>query len=165
MSAPPGSDRFRAVLGHFPTSVVAVTALERAGTPVGMTVGSFFSVSLDPLLVGFCPARTSTTFPKIRTAPGFAVNLLAHDQEWICRRLAARGADKLRGIGWRPAPSGAPVIEGALAWLDCTFADVHEAGDHYVVLGAVAALEADGDGAPLVFLKGALEPVRRGSGD
>jgi 3-hydroxy-9,10-secoandrosta-1,3,5(10)-triene-9,17-dione monooxygenase reductase component len=165
VSEPPGPDRFRAVLGHFPTSVVAVTALDPAGSPVGMTVGSFFSVSLDPLLIGFCPARTSTTFPKIRSAPGFVVNLLSHDQEWICRRLAARGADKFRGIGWRPAPSGAPVLEGAPAWLDCTFADVHEAGDHYIVLGAVAALEADGDGVPLVFLKGALEPVRRASGN
>jgi flavin reductase (DIM6/NTAB) family NADH-FMN oxidoreductase RutF len=116
-------------------------------------------VSLDPLLISFCSAVTSTTFPRIRSAPGFCVNLLAHDQEWICRQLAKRAEDKFAGIPWSPAPSGAPVIEGSLAWIDCTLADVIEAGDHLLVLGAVRALDAVTGKGPLVFFRGALERV------
>jgi flavin reductase (DIM6/NTAB) family NADH-FMN oxidoreductase RutF len=156
---------FRAVLGHFPTGVVAVTALGPDDRPTGMTVGSFTSVSLDPLLVAFFPARASSTFPQIRAAAGFCINLLGHDQEWIYRQFAARGADKFREVAWRPAPTGAPIVEGALAWIDCTPVDIVETGDHYLVLGAVRALAAGGTGDPLVFFKGRFErlPSQRAS--
>ncbi|HEY1968942.1 MAG TPA: flavin reductase family protein [Pseudonocardia sp.] len=156
---PGDPDGFRRVLGHFPTSVVAVTALAADARPVGMTVGSFTSVSLDPPLIGFFPGRSSSTFPHIRAAGRFCVNLLGESQHEVCARLSASGGDKFAALDWRPAPSGAPIINGALAWLDCVVYSIAEAGDHLVVLGEVRGLEtaAPLGERPLVFYRGALE--------
>ena len=85
--------RFRHVVGHFPTGVVVVTAMHGEAGPVGMAVGSFTSVSLDPPLVAFLPDRSSTSFPKIRDVGSFCINVLADDQEHLCRAFAARGGD------------------------------------------------------------------------
>jgi flavin reductase (DIM6/NTAB) family NADH-FMN oxidoreductase RutF len=156
---------FRRVLGHFPTSVVAVTALAADNRPVGMTVGSFTSVSLDPPLIGFFPGRSSSTFPHIQAAGRFCVNLLGETQHEVCARLSASGGDKFAALDWRPAPSGAPIINGALAWLDCVVHSVAEAGDHLVVLGEVRGLQsARHDERPLVFYRGALERLRPPAG-
>jgi flavin reductase (DIM6/NTAB) family NADH-FMN oxidoreductase RutF len=148
------SRRLRDVLGHFATGVTIVTAIDPAGEPTGFAVGSFTSVSLDPPLVAFLPARTSTTFPKVREAASFCVNVLGSDQEEVCRLFATRGADKFSKLKWEPAPSGAPVLEGATAWLDCTIETIHEAGDHLIVLGRVRDLDIVHTGPPLVFLRG-----------
>ncbi len=94
--------RFRHVLGHFPTGVVVVTAMHEESGPVGMAVGSFTSVSLDPPLVAFFPDRSSTSFPKIRDAGSFCINVLAEDQEHVCRAFAARGGDKYGSAAWQP---------------------------------------------------------------
>lgn len=145
---------FRDVLGHFPTGVCIVTAIGADGEPVGMTVGSFASVSLDPPLVAFFPDRGSTTFPRIRGAGSFCVNVLAASQEPVCRTFASRGADKFAGVGWRPAPSGAPVLDGAVAWIDCVPETVAEAGDHFVFMGRVQALEVENPTLPLLFFQG-----------
>lgn len=144
-------DRFRHVLGHFPTGVVVATAVSGDGTPVGITVGSFMSVSLDPPLVAFLPAKSSSTFPKIHDAGHFCINVLADDQEAICRAFSARGADKYAGIGWHPAGSGSPILDGTLAWIDCDIDQVVGAGDHYIVIGTVRDLDVDGDRSPLLF--------------
>jgi flavin reductase (DIM6/NTAB) family NADH-FMN oxidoreductase RutF/DNA-binding IclR family transcriptional regulator len=148
------SKRFRQVLGHFPTGVVAVTAVDTEGQAVGMAVGSFTSVSLDPPLVGFLPDKTSSSFPRIRSAESFCINVLAHDQEHVCRALAARGPDKLRDVPWRPSPSGAPLIDGVVAWIDCELETVHEAGDHYIAIGRVRDLDTAGADLPLLFFQG-----------
>jgi flavin reductase (DIM6/NTAB) family NADH-FMN oxidoreductase RutF len=154
-SAPPfDGRRFRDVLGHFPTGVTIVTAIDPAGKPTGFAVGSFTSVSLDPPLVAFLPARSSTTFPKVREAASFCVNVLGSDQEEVCRLFATRGADKFSRLGWTPAPSGAPILDGASAWLDCTIETVHEAGDHLIVVGRVHELDVVHPGPPLVFFRG-----------
>ncbi len=146
---------FRQVLGHFPTGVVVATALPSDGAPVGMAVGSFTSVSLDPPLVAFLPGRTSSSFPRIRAAGAFCINVLAGDQEGICRAFAARGADKYAGVRWRPSSAtGSPVLDGAVAWIDCDIDDVVEAGDHYIVLGRVRDLAAAGEADPLLFFRG-----------
>ncbi|MGI6873422.1 flavin reductase [Amycolatopsis sp. 3B14] len=145
---------FRRVLGNFPTGVVAVTAIDPQGEPAGMAVGSFTSVSLDPPLVAFLPDKSSTSFPRIREAGRFCVNVLTHEQETVCRTFATRGADKFAALSWQPAPSGSPVLNGALAWIDCDLESVIEAGDHYIVLGRVRALEAPGTDLPLVFFQG-----------
>ena len=94
--------RFRHVLGHFPTGVVVVTAMHEESGPVGMAVGSFTSVSLDPPLVAFLPDRGSTSFPKIRAAGSFCINVLADDQEHVCRTFAARGGNKYGQAAWQP---------------------------------------------------------------
>ncbi|MCU1500017.1 MAG: hsaB [Acidimicrobiales bacterium] len=147
------SARFRQVLGHFPTGVCVVTAFD-GETPVGMAIGSFFSVSLDPPLVGFCAGRSSSTWPKLRAAGKFCINVLADDQEDVSRVFASKEADKFAGTGWDHSPLGSPRIQGALAWIDCTLEAVHEAGDHDIAIGAVHDLGVAREGSPLVFFRG-----------
>ena len=94
---------FRRVLGHFPTGVAVVTGIDEAGKPVGMAVGSFSSVSLDPPLVAFMPDRRSTSWPRLRPSGAFCVNILGAEQESVCRAFAQRGGDKFADLSWRPA--------------------------------------------------------------
>ncbi|WP_427004870.1 flavin reductase [Pseudarthrobacter sp. H2] len=145
---------FRNVLGHFPTGVVLITGIADDGEPVGMIVGSFTSVSLDPPLVGFLPAVTSYTFKRLRTASSFCVNVLAADQEDVCRRFAGRTENKFDSVPWTVSPSGAPVLEGVVAYIDCTFESVDDAGDHHIVVGAVQELQVCRPVAPLLFFQG-----------
>lgn len=145
---------FRRVLGHYPTGVCVVTAADTDGSPVGMVVGSFTSVSLDPPLVAFFPAKSSTSWPLIERAGKFCVNVLASDQKHLCDRISAKGADKFIGIGHRVSAGGSPILGGVVAWIDCALDAVHEAGDHYIVLGRVLALEVEHPGKPLLFFQG-----------
>lgn len=150
---PVDAGRYRQVLGHFATGVTVITADGR-GEPVGMAANSFTSVSLDPPLVAFCAAHTSATWEHIRRTRAFCVNVLSADQEDVSRAFATKGGGKFRGIGWRPGPSGSPVIEHALAWIDCHIESEHEAGDHVIVVGRVLELEVAADGEPLLFYRG-----------
>jgi 3-hydroxy-9,10-secoandrosta-1,3,5(10)-triene-9,17-dione monooxygenase reductase component len=147
--------RFRQVLGCFPTGVTVVTTVE-GGVPVGMAAGSFFSVSLDPPLVGFCVMTTSNTWPAIERSGSFGVSILADDQTEVCRQLAKKGPDKFDGVAWSPAPvTGSPLVDGAVAHLDCELEQQHLAGDHWIVVGRVRALELHRNEAePLVFCRG-----------
>ena len=147
-------NRFRRVLGHYPTGVSVVTGTSADGAPVGLAVGSFTSVSLDPPLVAFLPAQSSSSWPKIEAAGTFCVNILAADQEPVCRAFATPGVDKFAGLNWRPAASGAPILDGAVAWIDCSLQAVHEAGDHLIVIGRVQALEIARPTLPLLFFQG-----------
>jgi flavin reductase (DIM6/NTAB) family NADH-FMN oxidoreductase RutF len=151
----PGRAAFRRVLGHFPTGVTVVSALGPQG-PVGLSIGSFTSVSLDPPLIGFLPALASRSWPSIRDAGSFAVSVLGAAQEPVARLFAAPHDDRFGGVAWKPAPvSGAPVLEGSAAWLDCAVESVHPAGDHVFVLGRVLDLGVlDEDAVPLVFFRG-----------
>jgi 3-hydroxy-9,10-secoandrosta-1,3,5(10)-triene-9,17-dione monooxygenase reductase component len=148
----------RDVLGHAPTSVAVVCGIDETGNPVGMVVGTFVSVSLDPPLVAYLPSLLSTTFPRLRGAEGFTVNLLGADQHDLCRRFAASGGDKFHGVAWRASPvSGAPLLDGTVAWVDCLTEEVRAVGDHYLVLGRVVALDHDDSaGSALVFHRGSL---------
>jgi flavin reductase (DIM6/NTAB) family NADH-FMN oxidoreductase RutF len=146
---------FRDVLGHFPTGVAVVTAMGGDGEPIGMAVGSFTSVSLDPPLVAFLPDRGSSTFPAIRAVGSFCVNVLAGGQEELCRRFAMKGADRFSQASWHPATrTGSPVLEDAVAWIDCEMGDVHEAGDHLIVIGRVVDLDVQTPTLPLLFFQG-----------
>jgi 3-hydroxy-9,10-secoandrosta-1,3,5(10)-triene-9,17-dione monooxygenase reductase component len=145
--------RFRDVLGRFCTGVTVVTSMS-GGQPVGMTCQSFTSVSLDPPLVLFCPAKTSRAWPLMQRAGHFCVNLLSHDQLELSNGFASKGADKFHGVPWRPSATGAPLLEGVLGWVDCTVYAVHEAGDHYVVIGRVMDLGVEEAPHPLLFYKG-----------
>lgn len=151
---PLDSASFRQVLGHFPTGVTVVTAQPADGPPAGLAVGSFTSVSLEPPLVAFCPSRTSGSWPRIESTGGFCVNVLADDQEHLCRVFAGKGDDKFRGLGWHPSPQGAPILAGVLAWIDCRIEVVHDAGDHLIVVGRVTALAVEREAGPLVFFRG-----------
>lgn len=156
MSAPDEA-RYRRVLGHFATGVTVVAATAGAAgseEPIGLAVNSFTSVSLSPPLVAFCVAQESSTWPRIRESEGFCVNILAEDQEEISRVFATPRARRFAGVGWRPAPSGAPILAGVLAWIDCVIEHEQEAGDHLLVIGAVTDLEVVRPGGPLVFYRG-----------
>lgn len=146
--------RFRDVLGRFASGVTVVTTVS-GGAPVGMTCQSFSSVSLDPPLVLFVPAKTSRAWPLIQRSGRFCVNFLAADQAELSNQMASRGTDKFSGVSWEPAAhTGSPVLHGALAHLDCTIHAVHEAGDHVVVIGRVQDLQAAADADPLLFYRG-----------
>ena len=149
---------FRRVMGHVPTGVAVVTALH-GGAPAGLTVGSFTSVSLDPPLVSFTVDRAARSWPSIEAAGAFCVNLLAHDQLHLCRVFSSRETEKFRGLSWRPAGSGAPIIEGVLAWIDCDVERILGAGDHHLVIGRVRALDAERPARPLVFFRGGYGSV------
>jgi len=142
--------RFRRVLGHFCTGVTVVTG---AG-PVGFACQAFAALSLDPPLVLFCPSRTSSTWDSIARSGAFCVNVLAEDQRDVSRTFGSSGADKFTGIGWSPAPSGSPVLDGALTWADCEIETTHPAGDHDLVIGRLTQLGPVRDAPPLLFYKG-----------
>jgi flavin reductase (DIM6/NTAB) family NADH-FMN oxidoreductase RutF/DNA-binding IclR family transcriptional regulator len=146
--------RFRQVLGHFPTGVAVITGIDGDGEPAGMAIGSFTSVSLDPPLVAFMPDKSSSSWPKFRDSGHFCVNILGSDQESVCRTFAVSGGDKFAELPWHPAGSGSPILDGVLAWIDCDIEVVHEAGDHYIVIGAVRELEVGSTAMPLVFFQG-----------
>jgi 3-hydroxy-9,10-secoandrosta-1,3,5(10)-triene-9,17-dione monooxygenase reductase component len=145
--------RFRTVLGHFCSGITIITALD-GGAPVGLTCQSFSSVSLEPPLVLFCATKSSSSWPRIRSAGHFCANILGEDQEELCRSFAQSGADKFAGVGWTPGPSGAPVITGCLAYVDCELEAVHDAGDHDIAVGRVLELDHAKAGGPLLFFRG-----------
>ncbi|WP_191906559.1 flavin reductase family protein [Microbacterium lushaniae] len=146
--------QFRDVLGHYPTGVSVITALSAAGEPMAMVVGTFTSVSLDPPLVAFLPNRTSTSFARLKDASRFAVNILAHDQEELVRRLARSDPRKMDDENWRLSPAGNPVLDGVVAVIECDLSSVAEAGDHYIVIGAVTDLYTERPTVPLLFFRG-----------
>jgi flavin reductase (DIM6/NTAB) family NADH-FMN oxidoreductase RutF/DNA-binding IclR family transcriptional regulator len=146
--------RFRQVLGHFPTGVAVITGVDAEGKPAGMAIGSFSSVSLDPPLVAFMPDKGSSSWPRFRDSGHFCVNILGSDQESVCRTFAVSGGDKFAELAWHPAGSGSPILDGVLAWIDCDIEVVHEAGDHFIVIGAVRELDVGSTAMPLVFFQG-----------
>ena len=144
--------RFREVLGHFATGITIVTAVED-NKPVGFSCQAFAALSLDPPMVILAPARSSTSWPRIAQAGAFCVNILAEDQEAVCRAFAVPGGDKFDGVAWTPGITGAPLITGSLAMVECTLGSIHDGGDHELVTGYVVGLEIS-DGAPLLFYRG-----------
>lgn len=152
---------FRKVMGQFPTGVVVVTAMGADGEPLGMTVGSFTSVSLDPPLVAYLPSKTSSSYASLRGAGDrFCINVLDADQEDVCRLIATRKSQKFAGVDWGLSPGGCPVIDDAVAFVDCTVEAVHEAGDHDIVVGRVDHLDLAGGTSPLLFFRGGYGAFR-----
>ena len=144
----------RQVMGHFATGVTIVTAVD-GDEPVGFTCQAFVSLSLDPPLVLFSPQKQSSTWPRIRAAGTFCVNVLAEDQETLCRAFAVSGTDKYRGVGWKPGPAtGAPVLQDVLAWVEGRIIAEHGGGDHVIVVGRVLDMEVEQEGRPLLFYRG-----------
>ncbi|QFZ19207.1 flavin reductase family protein [Saccharothrix syringae] len=149
-----GTRRLRDLFGRYATGVVAVTGFAD-GKPVGIAVNSFTSVSLDPPLVAFCVAHTSTTWPLLRTAPRLGLNILGEDQRHVCARLAARSGDKFADIGFSRSAGGALIVDGTPAWLEVSVVAEHAAGDHDIVVGRVEHLDHAHESGPLVFYRGA----------
>jgi len=146
---------YRRILGHYPTGVCAITAPAGDGTHAAMIVGSFTAVSIDPPLVGFLPLKTSSSWSSINKAGRFCANILGADQQAECRQLATTGADKYADIPFRMSRNGSPILEDAIAWIDCAIEQVIDAGDHHFVLGRVLSMEiAREDHDPMIFLRG-----------
>jgi 3-hydroxy-9,10-secoandrosta-1,3,5(10)-triene-9,17-dione monooxygenase reductase component len=149
----PDSATYRTVLGHFATGVVIVTAVD-GDEPVGMACNSFTSVSLEPPLVLFCAAKSSSTWPRIQGAGKWAANVLDDDGEETCRLFAQKGADRFERAAYAPGRTGSPILEDALAFIDCETLVEHDAGDHVIVVGRVVELGYQPEGKPLLFYRG-----------
>jgi len=145
---------FRRVLGQYPTGVSVVTALDGDGVPRGMVVGSFTSVSLDPPLVAFLASTTSQSYAQVRPAGRFCVNILAAGQEALCQVFASRDVDKFKDTPWHAAPTGTPILDDAVAWIDCETEVIHQAGDHDIVIGRVLDLDVASPRPSLLFFQG-----------
>ncbi|WEV77408.1 flavin reductase [Janibacter cremeus] len=145
---------FREVLGHYPTGVVVVTGVHPDGDPVGMVVGTFSSVSLEPAIVSFMPGVGSGTYARLRECPALVINVLAHDQTDVCRTMAIPADDKFDHVGWQPSSTGAPVLDDAVAIIHCRLDQEVLAGDHYITLCAVDDLEIVRPVTPLLFFQG-----------
>jgi 3-hydroxy-9,10-secoandrosta-1,3,5(10)-triene-9,17-dione monooxygenase reductase component len=153
-------DQYRAVMRHYPTGVAAICSADQdTGRPCGLIVGTFQALSLDPALVTFSIARTSTSWPKIRRTAMFSVNLLADGQQPVCRALAGRAEEKFAAIEWKHSAYGTPHIAGSLGWIDCTIQQELDGGDHVLIIAKVLEMTAH-DGDPLVFHGGRLGGFR-----
>jgi len=149
----PDSVSMRSVLGHFCTGVAVITG-HNGERPVGFACQSVTSVSLDPPLVSFCPARTSSSWPVIRSSGQIGINILAEDQRDICAQFATSGRDKYEGMDWDIGRNGAPSLTGVLASIEGEIAFEHEAGDHTIVIAHVTGLRAHRGRRPLLFYRG-----------
>ncbi len=157
------SDEFRRVLRCYPTGVTIVTAACPNG-PEGVTIGSFASVSLDPALVSFCPGHGSDTWSRMRQVGSFCVNVLGADQADLSTAFSSKSGDRFKGVSTRVEVTGAPVIEGCLAWIDCRIYAIYNAGDHDIVVGRVVALDvgdvsAEDTAGPLIFFEGGYRRI------
>lgn len=148
------SAEYRRIFGHWATGVAIVTARAGAAAPVGLTVNAVSSLSLRPPLAIVCIDRASDSHDIIRDASAFAINILADGGERIARRFAEEEADgRFDGIAWQPGTTGAPILDDALAWVDCRLTATHEGGDHTIFVGEVVAGDAC-EGTPLLFYRG-----------
>jgi flavin reductase (DIM6/NTAB) family NADH-FMN oxidoreductase RutF len=144
---------FRDVLGNFCTGVTVVTSLDDSG-PLGFAAQSFHALSLDPPLVSLSPAKTSTTWPKIRETGRFCVNILSDAQQDVSQRFAVSGGNKFDDLEWALSDRELPLIPGSVAHVECSIESEHEGGDHVIVIGRVLNLAFEVDSSPLVFYRG-----------
>ncbi len=162
---PADRDQLRDVMGRFATGVTVVAA--GAETPQGMTANSFTSVSLEPPLILVCVNRRAAIHQTVLDRESFAVSVLSARQEHIARYFAnhsrPRGESEFDFIGWSPAPNtGAPVLHGALAWVECALAGAYYGGDHSIFLGSVLASGQDSDRDALLCFRGDFHNLERG---
>ncbi len=144
----------RRAFGNFATGVTIVTTLEEDGKPCGFTANSFTSVSIDPPLLLVSIGKSAHGCPIFTGSKGFAVNILSREQRDLSNRFASAGSDKFAGVEWRAEKTGSPVLEGVIAWFDCTHFNQVDAGDHIVLIGQIEGY-AHNTAAPLGFCRGA----------
>lgn len=146
---------FREVMGNYPTGVAVITSTDREGRPVGLTVNSFASVSLDPLLILWSIDHHSSSLGAFLTNEQFAVHILAEDQKDLATLFAKKGAERFSQCDWMISEHQLPILDGAAAVLQCRVFNQVEAGDHTIMIGEVTELlQADKD--PLLFHKGKM---------
>ena len=145
---------FRRVLGHFATGVAVLAARDGHNPPRGLTANAITSVSLEPPLVLVCVERTADTHDVIAAAESFAISVLRESGEALARRFATYDAAvKFDGVAYRSEVTGAPILEGALAWVDCRLWASYDGGDHTIFVGLVVGGGAE-EGSPLLYFRG-----------
>ncbi|WP_039794778.1 3-hydroxy-9,10-secoandrosta-1,3,5(10)-triene-9,17-dione monooxygenase reductase subunit [Nocardia araoensis] len=156
--------QFRNVLGQFCTGITVITTFDDDGVPIGFACQSFAALSLEPPLVLFCPTKASRSWTAIEKSGRFCVNVLAEQQRELCARFGSREPDKFAGATWHTSDLELPVLDEALATIECKVDNVVDGGDHYIVIGRVQALsETTTTGRPLLFYRGqytAIEPEK-----
>ncbi len=150
---------FRAALGSFATGVTIVTSIKADGSLLGITASSFNSVSLDPPLVLFSLARGAFSLKDFQEAGCFAINVLSEHQRDLSNLFAKARADKWSGVAYETWETGAPILPGSLANLDCRTRSTHDGGDHVIFVGEVVRMEAEAHGRPLLFFRGAYTQI------
>jgi flavin reductase (DIM6/NTAB) family NADH-FMN oxidoreductase RutF len=151
---------FRRALGQFATGVTVVTAQAKNGRPVGLTVNSFASVSLEPPLVLWSLSREATDFEELNDAGHFAVNVLSARQHPLSRQFSTTLPDKFSGVEYESAADGSPLLKGATAQFICRVIGRFDGGDHVIVLGEVENYRWH-EGEPLVFHSGRYHVTTR----
>jgi len=164
------ADDFRRVMSHFASGVTIITAWDSAGHPTGLTASSFTSVSLQPPLILVCVSQKAHSYPAIRDAGRFAVNILGLHQEHISRRFAtapnASGHEKFEGLAYQPGPHGLPILKDAVAELECTVVHAYPGGDHTIFVAQVEAAGCRGEEGPepLLYFRGKYSRLHPHSG-
>jgi flavin reductase (DIM6/NTAB) family NADH-FMN oxidoreductase RutF len=148
------SRTFRKALGCFPTGVTVVTTLAADGSPVGVTIGSFTSLSLDPPLVLFCLDNKSDQIESFRRSGNFVVNVLSQGQRELSILFSTKMQNKFAGVNFDCGVGGLPVLPGCLANIECSMVQIHDGGDHQIFIGRVEHLCCSETGDPLVFFRG-----------
>ena len=152
-------DDFRRVLSHFASGVTIVTTCYGEQRPTGLTASAFCSVSLDPPLILICVDHKSQSFPHLRESGRFAINILHQGHEQLSRRFASTRLDKFEGVAFTMGTLGVPLIDAALAHLECRTVSAHVEGDHTIFVGHVEAVTV-GEGEPLVYYGGRYQRLR-----
>jgi flavin reductase (DIM6/NTAB) family NADH-FMN oxidoreductase RutF len=150
---------FRQALGYFAAAVTVVTVQREDGTPAGITVTAFSSLSLDPPLVLVCIDKRAKLHDTFQQGSSFAVNILKDDQEHISRRFASSEPDQFREIGYSPGPLGAPLIPSVVCAIECKVVDLLAGGDHTIVVGEVDSTRVN-DGKPLLYFRGGYASLK-----
>ena len=154
-----GAGDFRHVLGHFASGVTVITTTDADTRPAGLTASAFTSVSLEPPLILVCVDHKSQTYPSLLERGRFAVNFLTADQQDVSRRFASTKLDKFEVLPYRMSDLGLPLLDGALAYLECTTVNTHVEGDHTIFVGLVEKASAV-DGEPLLYFRGKYDRLR-----
>jgi len=143
--------QFRDALGMFATGVTIVTALDAAGTPVGLTASSFNSVALTPPLVLWSVAHHTTTHAAFARGTRYAIHILAVEQRELAERFATRGVDRFAGVAWEPSADGVPILQGAAAVFECFNRSQYDEGDHTILVGQVERCRHLAGASPLLY--------------
>lgn len=158
VNASTAQDGFKKALGNYPTGVTVVTTFDEANNPIGLTVNSFASVSLDPLLILWSIDKKSGSYPAFIEAEKFAVNILADDQADICTLFASKVEDRFSQCKWEESERNLPVLSGSLAQLECKTAKQIDAGDHIIFIGEVIHIHNE-DKNPLLYHRRNFGPI------
>ena len=146
-------NELRRVMGHFATGVTVITSIRSSGEMHGLTANAFTSVSLIPPLLLVCIDKKAESYPCFDESKIFTVNVLASDQEALSRRFAVTGGDKFEGVSYKVGANGAPILDGALAFLECKVTQKIDGGDHTIYIGEIEQAETK-EGKPLLFFRG-----------